>query len=100
MNDFAVKQSSPHNRASADFSRVTRYELGELTRDSVARLEIVGCAFRSAQDHGVGLAQPRRRLDERIEDCLQIEGRVADDLEHVSGGGLLLQRFRKLAGAL
>ena len=27
---------------------------------------------------------------------LQIEGRSADDLEHVGGGGLLLQRFAQL----
>jgi hypothetical protein len=29
-------------------------------------------------------------MDERIEHGLQIEGRAADDLEHVGGGGLLL----------
>ena len=34
-----------------------------------------------------------------IEHCLQIEGRPADDLQHVCGGGLLLQRFRQLARA-
>ena len=32
-------------------------------------------------------------FDERIEHDLQIEGRAADDLENVGGGGLLLQRF-------
>ena len=35
-------------------------------------------------------------LDQRIEHGLQIEGRAADDLEHVGGGGLLLQRFAQL----
>jgi len=44
----------------------------------------------------ISLAQPRRRLDERIEHGLQIEGRAADDLEHVGGGGLLLQRLAQL----
>ena len=44
----------------------------------------------------VRLAQSRRRLDQRIEHRLQIEGRAADDLEHVGGGGLLLQRFAQL----
>ena len=33
-------------------------------------------------------------FDQRIEHRLQIEGRAADDLEHVGGGGLLLQRLR------
>ena len=45
---------------------------------------------------GVGLAQARRRFDQRVEHRLQIEGRAADDLEHVGGGGLLLQRFAQL----
>ena len=44
----------------------------------------------------VRLAQPCGRLDQRVEHRLQIEGRAADDLEHVGGGGLLLQRFAQL----
>ena len=40
----------------------------------------------------------RRRLDQRIEHRLQIERRAADHLEHVGGRGLLLQRFREVAG--
>ena len=34
--------------------------------------------------------------DQRVEHRLQIEGRAADDLEHVGGGGLLLERFAQL----
>ena len=45
----------------------------------------------------VRFAQPRRRLDQRVEHRLQIERRAADDLEHVGGGGLLLQRFAQFA---
>src|SRR5262249_59168458 len=33
------------------------------------------------------------RFGERVEHGLQIESRAADHLEHVGGGGLLLQRF-------
>src|SRR6476619_7024718 len=35
-------------------------------------------------------------MDQRIEHRLQIKSRAADDLEHVGGGGLLLQRFAQL----
>jgi hypothetical protein len=35
-------------------------------------------------------------LDERIEDSLKIEGRAADHLEHIGGGGLLLQGLPQL----
>src|SRR5215831_2592741 len=50
-----------------------------------------------APDGGhIRLAQPRGRLDQRVEHGRQMERRAADDLEHVSGGGLLLQRFPQL----
>ncbi len=53
-----------------------------------------------AEDHGlVGIAQPRCRLDNRIEHRLQIECRAADDLQHVAGRGLIFQRFLKFIGA-
>src|SRR5215831_16610559 len=54
-----------------------------------------------APDGGhIRLAQPRGRLDQRIEHRPQIESRAADDLEYVGGGGLLLQRFREIVSAL
>ena len=44
----------------------------------------------------IRIAQPCRRLDERVKYRLQIESRAADDLEYVGGGGLLLQRLAQL----
>ena len=44
----------------------------------------------------VGIAKPGRRFNERLEHRLQIEGRAADDLEHVGGRGLLLERLPQL----
>ena len=41
-----------------------------------------------------------RILDHAFEYGLQIEGRAADDLEHLGGRGLLLQRFAQIVGAL
>ena len=54
----------------------------------------IGVSFRTMDGGAIGLAKPRRRLDQRIEHRLQIESRAADDLEHVGGGGLLLQQLR------
>jgi hypothetical protein len=31
-----------------------------------------------------------------VENCLQVEGRSADDLQHIGGRRLLLKRFMKL----
>ena len=50
-------------------------------------------AFRSEEVGHIRPAQPRRRLNERLEHSLQVEGRTAYDLEHVGGGRLLLQRM-------
>ena len=41
----------------------------------------------------IRLAQPDRRLHQRIQHHLEIKRRAADDLEHVGGGCLLLQRL-------
>ena len=41
----------------------------------------------------IGVAEPRGGLDERVEHRLQIEGRAADDLEHVAGRGLVFERL-------
>ena len=45
-------------------------------------------------------AQPGGGLDQCVEHRLQIEGRAADDLEHIAGRGLVFERFFEVAGAL
>jgi hypothetical protein len=44
----------------------------------------------------IRLAEAGGRPNQRLQHCLQIDRRPADDFEHVSGGGLLLQRFAQL----
>ena len=46
-----------------------------------------------SEDHAISASQSASPFDQRVEHRLQIEGRAADDLEHVGGRGLLLQRF-------
>ena len=48
----------------------------------------------------IRFAQARHRLNEGIEHRLQVECRPADDLEHVGGDGLLLERFGQIGCAL
>ena len=48
----------------------------------------------------LGAAQPRGGFDNRLEHRLEIEGRAADDLEHVARRGLIFERFLEVAGAL
>ena len=47
-------------------------------------------------ERAFGRAQASGRLHQRVEHGLQIEGRAADELEHVCGRGMLLQRLAKL----
>ena len=44
----------------------------------------------------VGLAEASRGFDKSLQNGPQIEGRATDDLQHIRGGGLLLQRFTQL----
>jgi hypothetical protein len=53
---------------------------------------------RSVDGYQIGLAQPRRQLNKRVEHGLQIEARTADGLEHIASRGLLLQGLVPLAG--
>ena len=48
----------------------------------------------------LGFANACRVLQHRLEYRLKFAGRGADHLEHVGGGGLLLQRFGQIVGAL
>ena len=53
--------------------------------------------FGSKQYAEFRLAKTRRILQHRPEHQFQLAGRTADNLEHVGGGGLLLERFAQLA---
>ena len=71
----------------------------ELGREAVGR-DKVKLVIPEANDGSlVRAAKLRRRFDERLKHGLQIERRTADDLEHVGGRGLLLQRFAQVVSA-
>ncbi len=71
----------------------------EFRRIAEARHLVITLALFAIDGGHVGLAQPSRRFHQRVEHGLQIEGRAADDLQHVGGGGLLLQRLGQLLRA-
>src|SRR5262245_30335891 len=54
-------------------------------------------AIALARDRGaVRVAEPGCRFQKRLQDGLQIERRATNELEHIGGGGLLLQRLAEL----
>jgi hypothetical protein len=52
--------------------------------------------LRAPNTRHLSVAEAGGGFGQRVEHRLQIERRAADDLEHVRGGGLLLQAFAQL----
>src|SRR5262249_62203963 len=65
----------------------------ELARGSAAAGKAINFAFAQVNVGVIGIAQARGRREQSVQKWPKIESRAADDLEHVGGGGLLLQGF-------
>ena len=96
VNKPAFEQGAPGGRATRQRDRTLLHEMHEVIRVAIARREPQHVTVRPDDAGHVRLAQPSGRLDQRVKHRLQIESRAADDLEHVGGRGLLLQRFAQL----
>src|SRR5262245_47827970 len=94
VNRPTLQHGSPGNRAASWRDWVVFDELPVLLGKPMRGAQVKDIALTTENERVFRLAQPCRRSDERIEHGLQIEGRTADDLEHVGGRGLLLERFR------
>ena len=93
MDSAVLGHDPPRERSPAGRNRRRGHEVDEGLWHAVVggKFEIKVPRTKDAGD--VGFTQPRGQFDKRIKHGLEIEGRAADDLEHVGGGGLLLQRF-------
>src|SRR5262249_16581138 len=76
--------------------RVAPSGLGEDGRRVMHCSNPEGIVFAQLQSAELGLAEPRRICQYGLEHRLQFTRRAADNLQHVGGGGLLLQRFAQL----
>jgi hypothetical protein len=72
------------------------HPLAILVREAVTGRQFVQFAVTPKYHRIMRITERRRRLDQRVEDWLQIKCRAADDLEHVGSRGLLLQRLAQL----
>ena len=100
LNDPAFEHRPARDRAAVRLDGMSLHVVLLLGGKPEAGDVLIGAVPRQPDAHPVGAAEPRRRLDQRIEHRPQVEGRAADDLEHVRGRGLLLQRFAEIVGAL
>ncbi len=69
-------------------------------REPVIRRHPVDIADATVHQGHLGLTQPRGGFDQRIEHRLQVEGRAADDLQHIADRGLVFERLLQVLGAL
>src|SRR5262249_32808004 len=100
MYDFAFKQGSPYARSWSGLDRKILQIFLVLGRRLVRSSQFVHCPMRPPDVRDMRFAKARRRLNKRVQHGLQVECRAADDLQHVSGGGLLLKRFTQIVRAL
>ncbi len=68
---------------------------GQIT---VERSNAEGVTFAQKHPAITGFTKPRRVREHDLEHRLQLAGRARDDLQHLRGRGLLLQRLGELAG--
>src|SRR4029077_11641734 len=102
MDGLSLKQYPAYRRASAGLNGncvqklLVFQQLLASSSDPIACREAMGAVPRPPNDCHLCTAQARCGLDQGVEDRLQVKGRAADDLEHIGGGRLLLQRFAQL----
>src|SRR5262249_34870209 len=97
MNGPTFKHCATRDRASTKRKGVLLFQIElVLRRKPVIRNELKGVAFCSVNGCLIRLTQFGGRLDQRVEHGLKIKGRAADYLEHVGGGGLLVERLAQL----
>jgi hypothetical protein len=75
-------------------------ELDQCGRGARAGGPVDALAVAEKQGAEPGLADAHRVLQHGLEHRLELAGRAADDLQHLGGRGLLLQRFAQLAQQL
>jgi len=85
LNSYA-----PDHRAVSWPNPATVCPLSKLRRCIVISGKEVPLTVRSKDEPLLGGAKLRRVLDQSFENGSEVEGRAADDLEHVGGRGLLL----------
>src|SRR5262245_50599055 len=96
VNRLAFQQRPTCDRVAARSNREPLERLFMLGRERKRRGNSVDVPARPPDVGTLGFAQACRRFDQRVEYRLQIERRAANDLEHVGGGGLLLERLAQL----
>src|SRR6516162_129491 len=95
----AFERRSRGHIAAAGLILETPNESVELGRERECRHYPVGFALANRDVGEIGGTEPHRGFADGAEHRLQIEGRAADDLEHIARRGLVLERFFEVVRA-
>src|SRR5262249_33672764 len=93
----AFKRCPSADRRAIEIQPPLEHKLLKFGREAVGRDHLESVVLQAQDSRLVRAAELSSGLDERLEHGLQVEGRAADDLEHIGGGGLLLQGFGQIA---
>src|SRR6516225_7587065 len=93
MNHATLKEGTTRCRPLFSFDRNIFDIIHEFARKAVSLGAVEGTVSLTGNGSLIGIAKSGGRFDERLQHCPQIKGRTTDDLEHIGGGGLLLERF-------
>jgi len=100
MNHPTFQQGSPKCRSPFRLDRHGSHVVDELLREAVGLGAKEHSGLLAGNGGLVGIAESGGGFYKRLQHRLEIEGRAADDLEHVGGCGLLLQRLAEVVGPL
>src|SRR6516165_3130221 len=99
MNDNALEQGASGRRMAVDHDGNAAHKLHEIFGEAIGLGAVEGAVLLPRDRTLVSVAKPCRGLDQRVQNGRQIEGRAADRLQHLGGGGVLPQRLGKVLGA-
>src|SRR6516165_1741522 len=99
MNDLPLERRPPDEGAAArDEQSVSQNRIVLGCHRNGGYMSITLPLSDSETSH-VGLAEPRGRLDDRVQNRLEVESRAADDLQYITGRRLVFERLLKIARA-
>jgi len=91
LDGLTFKRHTAGDTSRAALKLESQHLRVDLGRKTVARCVPVDSVFQADDRHHRCFAKSRSGFDQRVEHGLQIESGPADDLEHLGGGGLLLE---------
>jgi len=100
MNEVLTLHQPIERNSGTWTPRLALPGLGKRRRDAAHGGGVERLAIEARQETELGLAQPHRLFEHRVEHWGEIAGRAVDDPQYLRRRGLLVERFRQFGGAV